>query len=61
MKIILVAAGLLNAAAYEIWLRRRISALSSGAAMPAIAKITGLLSIAIWITAAACGRGIAYF
>ena len=61
LKIILVAAGLLNAAAYEFWLKRRISNLSSGAAMPAIAKVTGLLSIGIWITVAACGRGIAYF
>jgi len=29
--------------------------------MPASAKVVGLLSIAIWIAVAACGRSIAYF
>jgi hypothetical protein len=61
VKIVLIAAGLLNAAFYEFWLRRRINRLSNDAAMPATAKITGLCSLGIWISVAACGRSIAYF
>jgi hypothetical protein len=29
--------------------------------MPARAKVTGALSLVIWIAVAACGRSIAYF
>ena len=61
LKIVLIAAGLANAAVYEFWLWQRITTLSSDAAMPAIAKVTGLCSLAIWISVAACGRSIAYF
>jgi len=61
LKIVLIAAGLLNAAVHELWLRRRISTLASAAAMPASAKMAGLLSLATWISVAVCGRSIAYF
>jgi hypothetical protein len=61
LKMVLIGAGLLNAAAYEFRLRGRINALSNGAPIPPRAKIAGLLSIGIWIAVAACGRSIAYF
>lgn len=61
LKTALVAAGLINVGLYEFWARRAVEGLAPGASMPARAKIAGLLSLAIWIAVAACGRSIAYF
>jgi hypothetical protein len=61
LKIALVAAGLINVAIYEFWARRAIEGLAPGAPMPTRAKATGVVSLGIWITVAACGRSIAYF
>ena len=61
LKLILISAGLANVAIYEFWARRRVEALAPGAAMPNIAKMAGLLSLATWVAVAACGRAIAYF
>jgi hypothetical protein len=61
LKLVLVGAGLVNVAIYELWARRAMEGLPAGAAMPAAAKTAGLVSIAIWIAVAACGRSIAYF
>jgi hypothetical protein len=58
---ILVVAGLINVAIYELWARRTVAHLAPGAAMPAPAKAAGLLSLGIWVAVAACGRSIAYF
>jgi hypothetical protein len=61
LKALLFAAGLINVAIYEFWARRAVEHLAPGAAMPARAKVTGALSLVIWIAVAACGRSIAYF
>ena len=61
LKAVLVAAGLINVAIYEFWARRAVEHVAAGAAMPARAKVTGALSLAVWIAVAACGRSIAYF
>ena len=61
LKALLFAAGLINVAIYEFWARRTVEHIAAGAAMPARAKVTGALSLVIWIAVAACGRSIAYF
>ena len=61
LKAVLVAAGLINVAIYQFWAKRAVEHVAAGAAMPARAKVTGALSLAIWIAVAACGRSIAYF
>ena len=61
LKVVVAAAGLINVAIYEFWGRRVVECLAPGAAMPARAKLAGMLSIGIWIVVAACGRSIAYF
>src|SRR6476619_8434339 len=61
LKALLVAAGLINVAIYEFWARRAVDRLAPGAAMPARAKVTGVLSLVVWVAVAACGRSIAYF
>jgi hypothetical protein len=61
LKAVLFAAGLINVAIYEFWARRTVEHIAAGAAMPARAKVTGALSLVIWIAVAACGRSIAYF
>jgi len=61
IKLALIGAGLVNLAVFEFGVKRKVVKLSPGVAMPASAKVAGLLSIAIWIAVAACGRSIAYF
>ena len=61
LKAILVVAGLINVAIYELWAKRAVAQLAPGAAMPARAKVAGLLSLGVWVAVAACGRSIAYF
>jgi len=61
LKVVVAAAGLINVAIYELWGRRVVEGLAPGAAMPARAKIAGMLSLEIWVVVAACGRSIAYF
>ena len=61
LKAILFAAGLINVAIYEFWARPVVEHIASGSSMPARAKVTGVLSLVIWIAVAACGRSIAYF
>jgi hypothetical protein len=62
LKLLLVGAGLINAALFELWARRAaVADLPARAPMPRAAKAAGLLSLAIWLAVAACGRAIAYF
>jgi Family of unknown function (DUF6644) len=61
LKVTLVAAGLINVAIYEFWAKHAVERLAPGASMPAGAKVAGVLSFAIWVAVAACGRSIAYF
>ena len=61
IKLALIGLGLVNLAIFEFCVKRSVTGLGPGAAMPASAKTTGFMSIAIWIAVAACGRSIAYF
>jgi hypothetical protein len=61
IKLALIGLGLVNLAIFEFGVKRSVTGLGPGAAMPASAKTTGFMSIAIWIAVAACGRSIAYF
>ena len=61
LKLVLIVAALGNVALYELLARREVEALRVGALMPARVRIAGLLSLALWIAVAACGRSIAYF
>jgi len=61
LKFLLVAAGILNAAIYELAWRKSALALPPGVPMPRLVRIGAGLSLAIWIGVAACGRSIAYF
>jgi hypothetical protein len=48
----LVAAGLINVAVYEFWARPIAEHIASGSSIPARAKVTGVLSLVIWIAVA---------
>jgi len=61
IKVALIAAGLVNLAVFEFGVKRAVASLSPGVAMPGHAKVASLLSLAIWVAVAACGRSIAYF
>ena len=61
IKLALIGLGLANLAIFEFGVKRAVTSLGPGVAMPASAKTAGLMSIAIWIVVAACGRTIAYF
>jgi hypothetical protein len=61
LKAALIGAGLVNVALYEFGAKRAIEGLKPGAIMPARARMTGAVSLFIWVAVAACGRTIAYF
>jgi hypothetical protein len=61
LKMGLVAAGLVNVAVFELAARPAVQTLPPGVAMPRTARTLGYVSLALWLTVAACGRGIAYF
>jgi len=61
LKATLVGAGLVNVLLYDLLAKRKVERLPPGAAMPERARISGLLSLVIWVAVAACGRSIAYF
>jgi hypothetical protein len=61
IKLGFIAAGLINLAIFEFGVKRAVVKLPPGAMMPASAKTAGLLSLALWLVVAACGRSIAYF
>jgi len=61
IKVALIGLGLANLAVFEFGVKRSVINLSPDVTMPAGAKLAGMMSLAIWITVAACGRTIAYF
>jgi hypothetical protein len=61
LKLVLIGAGLLNVALYEFIAKSDVETLPAGAGMSAQARLTGILSLVIWVAVAACGRSIAYF
>jgi len=61
IKVAIIGVALANVALFEFVAKRAVIDLAAGAAMPTRAKVAGLLSIGLWLVAAACGRSIAYF
>lgn len=57
----LIALGLLNALLVHRPLRSAMEGAAAFAPLPAAVRFSALLSLAIWICVAACGRLIAYF
>jgi hypothetical protein len=60
LKLVLIAAGILNAAVFHGVTFRSVRSWDRGVATPALARAAAVLSLAIWVAALACGRLIAY-
>jgi hypothetical protein len=60
IKMLLIAAGLVNVAIYEFGAGRAVEKLVPGDTIPLRARTAGALSIMMWVAVAACGRAIAY-
>jgi hypothetical protein len=61
LKVALIALGLLNVLAFQTVAARSLRALPAGARLPTAARATAMVSLALWLAVAACGRSIAYF
>jgi len=61
LKAVLLVAGLVNIAMFELWGKQAVVGLAPAVPMPGRAKVAGGLSLAMWLAVAACGRSIAYF
>lgn len=61
LKLILIGAGLLNAAAFHRWPFRSVASWNVAAATPTWARLAAVLSLACWAGAISCGRLLAYF
>lgn len=61
IKVGLIALGLVNIAVFEIFAAPKVEKLRPLKPLPVAARRAGLLSIAIWLLVAACGRSVAYF
>ena len=60
LKLVLIAAAVLNAAAFHRWTYRSIQLWDQGVGSPFAAKLAGALSLTLWTSVIACGRLIAY-
>jgi hypothetical protein len=60
LKMVALLAAALNVVIFNCTVRRRLLQWDSLPATPRGAKITGILSLILWISVVACGRGIAY-
>ena len=60
-KMALVVLGLLNVAYFELKIAPKVKSLAPLEPLPRAARVAGILSIVMWLAAAACGRSIAYF
>lgn len=61
IKLGLIALALVNVAAFERYLTPKVRDLPPLVPLPAGARAAGLLSVALWLAVAICGRAIAYF
>ena len=59
-RLVLIAAALVNAAAFHRWPFKSAARWNRGAATPPAAKIAATLSIILWTGAITCGRLLAY-
>jgi hypothetical protein len=60
LKMLMLLAAALNVVVFNLTLGRSLMQWDARATTPRGAKITGLLSLVLWISVVACGRGIAY-
>jgi hypothetical protein len=60
LKMLMLLAAALNVAVFNLTLGRTLVQWDALKKTPPGAKITGLLSLLLWISVVACGRGIAY-
>jgi hypothetical protein len=60
LKMIMLLAAALNVVVFNLTLGKTLGQWDGLAVTPRGAKITGLLSLVLWIAVVACGRGIAY-
>jgi hypothetical protein len=61
LKLALIALGLLNVTLFEFFTAPQVKDLPPLTPLPAAARRAGVVSIAVWIAVAICGRSIAYF
>jgi hypothetical protein len=61
IKLVLIAAAVLNAAAFHQWPFRAVAGWNVATATPAWARTAAVLSLLCWSGAIACGRLLAYF
>lgn len=61
VKLGLIALGLANIVAFEVWLTPKVQRLPPFAPLPQEARPLAIASLVIWLCVAACGRLIAYF
>ena len=61
VKLGLIALGIVNVALFEFYTAPKVRDLPPLAPMPSGARAAGVVSLAVWLAVAACGRSIAYF
>jgi hypothetical protein len=61
IKLGLIALGLANIVAFEVWVTPKVQNLAPLKALPDAARPIAIASLVIWFCVAACGRLIAYF
>jgi len=61
IKLGLIALGLANVVAFEVWVTPKVQNLAPLTRLPDAARPIAIASLAIWFCVAACGRLIAYF
>jgi hypothetical protein len=60
LKMLMLLAAALNVVVFNLTLGRSLMQWDARATTPRGAKVTGLLSLVLWVSVVACGRGIAY-
>lgn len=60
LKMVMLLAAALNVVVFNLTLGRRLIQWDALPVTPTGAKVTGALSLVLWISVVACGRGIAY-
>ena len=61
IKLTLIGLALLNAVLFELFSAAKVHALPAGGGIPPLARLSAVLSLALWFCVAAAGRLIAYF
>jgi hypothetical protein len=61
VKLGLIALGLANVVAFEVWVTPKVQNMPPLAPLPKEARPLAIASLAVWFCVAACGRLIAYF